>query len=188
MNLTSYFTLEVPKYQKFGFVSFLLIASFHYVGWKPKFWTSKFTYFEVFRRNWKLNWKIAFWIRKKSVLFTAIWEKISAVQSWFCALEIFVSSADHILISAVNGFSGHEQRWLITETFLNQTSSALKVSETSTRDHYLVIWCVRNSDVVNELNSSVLNGYFWNFTKPLYYSAELPLTLTSFEWVTSPTK
>ena len=50
----------------------------------------------------------------------------SAVQCWFSTLENFV-------FSAVQRFSGNEQRWIRTETFLIQSWSAPSVSGTSTR-------------------------------------------------------
>ena len=86
---------------------------------------------------------------------SAVSEKISAetalFQHWFLALKIFVFSSDseqfqvcfsavHYLkisvqswISAVQRFSGNEQRWNRPEIVLNQSWSALNVSETSTR-------------------------------------------------------
>ena len=84
-------------------------------------------------------------MRQKSALFIAISEEISFVSEktsattalfhrWFLALKIFVFSAVHSWISAVQRFSGNEQRWNRPEIILNQSCSAMNVSETSTRD------------------------------------------------------
>ena len=54
-------------------------------------------------------------------------------QRWFLALKICVFSAVQSWISAVQRFSGNEQRWNRPESILTQSWSALNVSETSTR-------------------------------------------------------
>ena len=68
-----------------------------------------------FRENWR-------WNSSESALISssAIWV-FSAVESW---------------IRAVQRFSGNEQRWIRTETFLNQSWTALICSGTSTRDEF----------------------------------------------------
>ena len=71
---------------------------------------------------------------------TVVSEKISAktglFHRWFLALKFFVFSAVQSWISAVQRFSGNEQRWNRPEIILNQSWSSLNVSETSTRVSY----------------------------------------------------
>ena len=74
---------------------------------------------------------------------SAVFEEISAVSESalnqpcsaliFLTLNIFVLRAVQSWISDVQRFSGNERHWIRTETFLNQSWSALNVSETSTR-------------------------------------------------------
>ena len=75
--------------------------------------------------------------KKASVGISSVSEKISAetalIQRWFLALKISVFSAVQSWISAVQRFSGNEQRWNRPESILNQSWSARNVSETSTR-------------------------------------------------------
>ena len=103
-----------------------------------------------------MNQQLSFWIFKKSALFSAVSEEISAVQlwisavsekisaetalfqRWFLVLKISVFSAVQSWISAVQIFSGNEQRWNRPESILNQSWSALNVSETSTREVFFV--------------------------------------------------
>ena len=79
--------------------------------------------------------------QRKSALSSAVSEEISAetalFQRWFWALKISVFSAVQSWISAVQRFSGDEQRWNRPESILNQSWLALNVSETSTR---VTIW------------------------------------------------
>ena len=75
--------------------------------------------------------------QRKSALFSsesALFQRKSALfQRWFLALKISVFSAVQSWIRAVQRFSGNEQRWNRRESILNQSWSALNVSETSTR-------------------------------------------------------
>ena len=91
-----------------------------------------------FQKKWTLNQKLSFWIHQKSELLIAVSEKIRAdrplFQRWFLALKKFVFSAVQSSVSAVHRFSGNEQRWNRPEIILNQSWSALNVSETSTRE------------------------------------------------------
>ena len=130
----------------------LLLSSFRKLGWKPELCASKLRYLDKFWKKCKINQKFSFWIIQKSALFSALSEEISAVQlwisavsekisaetalfqRWFLALKISVFSAVQSWISAVQRFSGNEQRWSRPESILNQSWSALNVSETSTRD------------------------------------------------------
>ena len=107
---------------------------------------------KILKKKWNMNQKFSFWIRQKSALFIAVSEETNAVQPWisavsekistdtalfqrwFWALKIFVFSAVQSWFSAVQRFSGNEQRWNRPEIILNQSWSALNVSETSTRD------------------------------------------------------
>ena len=83
------------------------------------------------------NFAFSALFQRKSALFSFVSEKISAetalIQRWFLALKICVFSAVQSWISAVQRFSGNEQRWNRPEIILNQSWSALNVSETSTR-------------------------------------------------------
>ena len=78
---------------------------------------------------------------------SALFQRKSALkQRWFIALKFFVFSAVQSWISAVHRFSGSEHRWNRPEIILNQSWSALKVSETSTRAAFhqkFTIWCSR---------------------------------------------
>ena len=49
-------------------------------------------------------------------------------------------SAVHLWIIAVQKLSGNEERWIRAETILNQSLSALDVSETSTRVSIILWW------------------------------------------------
>ena len=87
---------------------------------------------------------MSFWIIQNSSLFSAVSEKISAgtalFQRWFLALKISVFSAVQSWIGAVQRFSGNQQRWNRPESILNQSWSALNVSETSTRESMDLWW------------------------------------------------
>ena len=96
---------------------------------------------------------------------SAVSEKISAetalFQRWFLALKISVFSAVQSWISAVQRFSGNEQRWNRPESILNQSWSALNVSETWTRVRLhlrfiLVIWAI----ILGLLDAIVCSGCF----------------------------
>ena len=69
--------------------------------------------------------------QRKSALFSP---ESALFQRWYLALKIFVFSAVQSLISAVQRFSGNEKRWNRPEIVLNQSWSALNISETSTRE------------------------------------------------------
>ena len=79
-----------------------------------------------------LLWKfpVSELFQRKSALFSsesALFQSWTALfQRWFLALKISV-------FSAVQRFSGNEQPWNRPESILNQSWSALNVSETSTR-------------------------------------------------------
>ena len=125
----------------------MFLTSFRKLGWKPELCASKLRYLEKFWKKWKLtknchselfkNQRCSELFQRKSALFSsesALFQKKSALkQRWFLALRISVFSAVQSWISAVQRFSGNEQRWTRPESILNQSWSALNVSETSTR-------------------------------------------------------
>ena len=92
---------------------------------------------------------------------SAVSEKISAetamFQHWFLSLKISIFSAVQSWISAVQRFSGNEQRWNRPESILNQSWSALNVSETQTREKLLYVEFagVNYSSVLKEWSSYV---------------------------------
>ena len=100
----------------------------------------------LFKRKSALKqlWFSADFFALKIWCFSAVSEKISAVQlwfscfrknqRWFLALKISVLSAVQSWIRAVQRFSGNKQHWNRPESILNQSWSALNVSETSTRE------------------------------------------------------
>ena len=96
----------------------------------------------------KINQKFSFWIIQKSALFSVVSEEISAFQLWVNAVSEKISTEIALfqrwflalkisVFSAVQRFSGNEQRWNRPESILNQSWSALNVSETSTRDTWV---------------------------------------------------
>ena len=103
------------------------------MGWGAELCTSKLRYFQNFRKIGKwtkschsqsVKKQLCSWLfQRKLTLFQ---RKSALFQGWILALKIFV-------FSAVQRFSGNEQRWNRPEIVLNQSWSALNVSETSTR-------------------------------------------------------
>ena len=112
-------------------IKFLLSASFCKLGWKSKLCASKLRYFWKFRKSENETKNC----HSESVKISALSKKISAEQRFqrgFLILKNFVISAVQSWISALQQFSGNEQRWIRNETFLNQNQLALNVSKTST--------------------------------------------------------
>ena len=124
------------------------------MGWGSELCASKLRCFQKFRKtgNWTKNCHseavknqhCSSLFQRKSALFSpesALFQRKSALkQRWILALKIFVFSAIQSWISAVQRFSGNEQRWNRPEIVLSQSWSALNVSETSTRVNCYMLW------------------------------------------------
>ena len=94
---------------------------------------------KISEKKCKITQKWSHWIRQKlalfqskSALFNCNLLIFSSVHLWFFALKSFVSTAVQSWSSAVQRFLGNAQLWIRTEKFLNQSSSELNVSDTST--------------------------------------------------------
>ena len=101
---------------------FLLIPSFHQLGWKAKFWASKLRYFEMFRKKMTIELKNVIPNRQKNQRRSELFRKKSVLKQRCLVLILLLWRLIFQRWSQLNQWcseiSGNVQRWIRTETSL----------------------------------------------------------------------